>query len=59
MVRVRIIKSRKQYKAGETVEVTPNEAHGLIDGGFAVISKDMVTDTDYATKAVKRLRKAR
>lgn len=54
MVRVKIVKPHKKYNVGETVYVTPNEAHGLLDGGYAVKSKDMVS-TDYkTTKRVKR-----
>lgn len=45
-MRIKIIKSNKQYKKGETVEVTPNIAHGLIDSGFAKLTKDM-TSREY------------
>lgn len=48
MIRVKIIKPHKKYNVGETVYVTPNEAHGLIDSGFAEKTKDM-TATDYRT----------
>jgi hypothetical protein len=48
MVRIKIIKPHKQYKVGETVYVTPNEAHDLIDKGFGEKTKDM-TSTDYRT----------
>jgi quercetin dioxygenase-like cupin family protein len=48
MVRLKITKPHKKYKVGETVYVTPNEAHGLIDGGFAERTKDL-TATDYRT----------
>lgn len=53
MVRIKIIKAHKNYKVGETVYVTKNEAHGLIDSGFAQQTKDM-TSTDYVTRKVKR-----
>lgn len=54
MVRLKIIKSHKKYNVGQTVYVTPNEAHGLLDGGFAERTKDM-TSSDYRTaKRVKR-----
>lgn len=49
MIRLKIIKKHKKYNVGETVYVTPNEAHGLLDGGFAERSKDM-TSTDYRTE---------
>lgn len=48
MRRVKITKQFKNYKVGDTVYVTRNEAHELIDGGFGVISKDM-TQADYRT----------
>lgn len=53
MIRLKIIKPHKKYALGQTVYVTPNEAHGLLDGGFAVHTKDM-TQTDMKTKGVKR-----
>jgi len=52
MRRIKIIKDYKQYKKGQTVMVTPNIAHGLIDSGVAQLTKDM-TPTDYKTKEVK------
>lgn len=48
MIRIKIIKPHKQYKVGETVYVTPNIAHDLIDNGFGQLTKDM-TATDYRT----------
>lgn len=48
MIRIKIIKPHKQYKVGETVYVTPNIAHDLIDGGFGEKTKDM-TATEYRT----------
>lgn len=56
MIRVKITKNYKQYKVGETVEVTPNIAHGLIDGGYGIISKDMVPETDYGVKTRQKTR---
>lgn len=49
MIRVKIIKPHKKYNVGETVYVTPNEAHGLLDGGFATKAKDMVS-FEYVTR---------
>lgn len=46
MHRVKILKSCKQGKAGEIVYLDNNEAFGLIDSGFAEITKDMNPD-DY------------
>ena len=51
-MRVKIIKSNKKYKAGQTVTVTPNEGFGLIDGGYATQSKDVVSN-EWQTKKVK------
>lgn len=53
MIRLKIIKPHKKYSVGETVTVTRNEAHGLLDGGFAEKSKDMVA-TDYRTAKVRQ-----
>lgn len=53
MRRIKIIKPHKQYKVGETVYVTPNEAHDLIDGGFGEKTKDMV-HSDYTIRKKKR-----
>lgn len=56
--RIKFIKSVGQYRQGQVAYVTPNEAHGFIDAGFAVISKDMV-EGDMRTKVpLKRLNKA-
>lgn len=56
MVRVKIIKDG-QYKAGDIVSVSRNEAHSLIEAGVAMITKDMV-QRDIKTKDVsKPLRK--
>lgn len=54
MIRIKITKSHKRYKIGDTVFVSRNEAHDLIDGGFGVQTKDM-TALDYkTTKKVKK-----
>lgn len=58
MLRVKIVKPHKKYTVGQIVEVTRNEAHGLLDGGFAVMSKDM-TVTDYKTNRIRRRRYGR
>lgn len=57
MLRVRIIKDYKEYKSGTVVEVSPNVAFGLIDAGYGVISKDMIVNTDYASKTLRRAKK--
>lgn len=56
MLRIRIIKTYKQYRAGDTITVSPNEAFGLIDSGVAMISKD-ITQSDYTQKVPKKSRK--
>lgn len=56
MVRIKIIKPHKQYSVGETVYVTPNIAHDLIDGGYGEKTKDM-TSTDYRTSNPVRKKK--
>lgn len=49
-MRVRITKNFKDYKQGQIVDVSPNVAHGLIDSGKAVVSKDM-TEADTKVKS--------
>lgn len=44
-MRVKITKDYRQHKQGDIVEVSPNEGFGLIDAGYAIVSKDM-TRTD-------------
>ena len=56
-MRVKIIKSNKKYKAGQTVTVTPNEGFGLIDGGYATQSKDVVSNEWQTNKKVKKVKK--
>lgn len=56
MLRVKIVKAHKNYRVGDIVSVTRNEAHGLIDSGFAIMSKDM-TAVDYRTNKVRRPRR--
>jgi len=50
-MRIKIVKSSRQYKAGETVEVSKNVAFGLIDSGVGVISKDVTPDDYKVTKS--------
>lgn len=54
-IRIKIIKPHHKYAVGETVYVSPNEAHGLLDSGVGIKSKDMVvTDYKVTKKAKKR-----
>lgn len=48
-MRIKIIKPHRKYKVGDTVDVSPNEAHGLLDSQVGMLSKDMVA-TDYTTR---------
>lgn len=57
-MRVRILRDHKQYKEGEVTEVTPNIAHGLIELGVAMISKDM-TPKDYRTNRFRKVKRGR
>lgn len=45
-MRIKIIKKHRKYSVGSVVEVSKNEAFGLLDSGVGVISKDMTPD-DY------------
>ena len=51
MVRVRLLQAWKGYKVGDSVEVSKNEAFGLIDSGRAIKDKMIVGST---TKKRKR-----
>lgn len=46
MARVKLIKNYKAYKKGAVLNVSPNEAFGLLDSGVAIATKDLVPD-DY------------
>lgn len=48
-MRVRITKTTNKYKAGTIVEVSRNEAFGLIDSGVGELSKE-ITEQDSTTK---------
>lgn len=45
-MRVKFIRDYRGNKKGSTLEVSPNEAFGLIDAGNAIVTKDLVPD-DY------------
>lgn len=36
-----MIKQYGEFRSGDTIVVTNNVAHDLIDGGYAILSKDM------------------
>lgn len=46
MIRVKFIRNHKDYRKGQTIALSPNEAFGLIDKGYAMVSKDLVAE-DY------------
>ncbi|CAB4151760.1 hypothetical protein UFOVP585_35 [uncultured Caudovirales phage] len=52
-MRIKLLADYKEHKADDTIEVSKNEAFGLIDSGKAMISKDMVR-SDIKTKEIKR-----
>lgn len=54
MIRLKIIKDHPKYKVGETVVATRNEAHGLLDAGYATYTKDMTTVDMMKTKGAKK-----
>ena len=54
------------HRVGQVKQVTPNEAHGLIDRGVAILSKDITAPEIVIKKAptpkpkkIKRVRKYR
>lgn len=49
-MRVKITKPHKEYKEGEVIEVSRNVAFGLIDSGYAIISKDITRQDIKETK---------
>lgn len=49
-MRIRIVKKHHRYKLGDIVEVSKNEAFGLLDSGVGVVSKDMVQEDYKITK---------
>lgn len=51
-MRVKIIKPHKKYNVGQTVQVSANEGFGLIDGGFAIQTKDVTTTEWQSNKKV-------
>lgn len=57
MRRVKITHNFGNYKSGDIVFVTPNEAHGIIDAGKGVLTKDM-TGQDMKVKKKTRKKKS-
>lgn len=52
-MKVRVIKDYKEYRKGQTYDVTPNIAHDLIDSGVARV--DRMFDS-YKTASVRKKR---
>lgn len=48
-MRIKIIKPHRKYKVGDTVDVSNNEAFGLLDSGIGIKTKDIV-QTDIKVK---------
>lgn len=57
MTRIKVVRNHKQYKAGQTLILSPNEAFGLVDAGVAEVTKDMTADDYRVTAKVKRKEK--
>ena len=54
MQKVVVLKSYKGYKEGQNYSVDNNEAHSLIDGGFAVLAKFYKTpEVNYEDKMMR------
>lgn len=51
-MRIRFTKDYKGHKTGDIIEVSRNEAFGLIDSGVAIVSKEL-TKRDYKVQPVK------
>lgn len=43
-MKVRIVKDYKEYRKDDTVDVTPNVAHGLIELGVARVDRMYISD---------------
>lgn len=55
-MRVKIIKNHPNHKEGTVLTVSPNEGFGLIDSGYAILTKDM---TEVDIKPKDRVRRKR
>lgn len=54
-MRIKIIAPHKKYQVGEIVEVSPNEAFGLLDSGVGVQTKGL-EQADYKPKGKRRVK---
>jgi len=57
MRKIIILKGYKNYKEGTIVMVNANEAHSLIDGGYAKLYK--TTEVRYEDKMMRPMRRFR
>lgn len=53
---VKIVKQHSKYDVGTTVDVSKNVGFGLIDGGYAIVSRDF-TQQDVDSKKKKQRNK--
>jgi len=53
MKKVVIVRNYKSYKKGETYTVYSNEAHSLIDGGYAVLADYYTPQPEYPDKMMR------
>jgi len=53
MKKLLMLKSFRNYREGDTVFVGNNEAHSLIDGGYAVLEKFYIPKVDYQDKMMR------
>lgn len=59
-MRVKIVKQHKKYDANTVVEVSQNEAFGLIDGGYAIVTADFTQqDAEDAKEKTKQNKKTK
>ena len=52
MIKIKVLKNYKDYKESSTYVINENEAHTLIDKGYAEIYKNKVV-TNYSNKMMR------
>lgn len=53
MIRIKMVKDYKDHRKGQVLNVSPNEAFGLIDRGVAIMTKDFVAE-EYQVKKMPK-----
>jgi len=53
MKKVIVIKDYKGLRTGDIIVIGNNEAHSLIDGGYAVLEKFYIPKVDYQDKMMR------